>query len=109
MSGSNRPLSAIEIRSKLTDLGFNLDQFSNPLASIHTALTRMGETNELTLVEKGDEKKKFMPGPEMKSIPETTGALVDPLTGLETPLDKVRKTVGQMMAERGAESRSENK
>jgi hypothetical protein len=67
---AGRPVNAIEIRSRLKDLGYNLDRFENPLASIHTALNRMQEAEELKEAEwDGSEKKtkKFEPGPELKT------------------------------------------
>lgn len=106
MASSDRPLSAIEVRGKLADLGFNLAQYDNPLANIHTSLKRMGEAGELTLTEKGD-KKKFEASPEMKSTPETfpntTGAMLEALglnkEVLSTPGEQVRKTLGQRIAD----------
>jgi hypothetical protein len=67
---TKRSLSALEVRSKLTDMGYSLDQFDNPLANIHTALTRMGETNELAKIEGEGKKKTFEPTPELKPIQE---------------------------------------
>ena len=67
---AKRPLSALAVRTKLEDLGYNLEQFDNPLANIHTALKRMGDTDELTLIDKDDKKKMFEPGPELKPIAE---------------------------------------
>jgi len=67
---AKRSLTALEVRSKLTDLGYNLDQFDNPLANIHTALTRMGDTNELSKIENEGKKKAFEPTPDLKPVPE---------------------------------------
>lgn len=67
-STAKRPLTAIATRTKLEDLGYNLEQFDNPLANIHTALKRMGDTDELVLVVDDDKKKMFEPGPELKPI-----------------------------------------
>lgn len=71
-----RPLSALDLRTKLEDLDYNLAQFDNPLANIHTALKRMGDTNELYVIEKDDKKKTFEPGPNLKPVPEPAGAEV---------------------------------
>jgi len=86
--GSKRPLSALDVRTKLTDLGYNLEQFDNPLANIHTALTRMGETNEITKIESEGKKKTFEPTSELKSVPEPTpdiSALSEALKTLGPP------------------------
>lgn len=59
-----------EVRNRLSDLGYDLSQFENPLASIHTALRRMGETGELKKGE-DDDKKKFEAGPDLKPVQMT--------------------------------------
>lgn len=70
--GTSRTLSPIEVRGKLEDLGFNLSNFENPLASIHTALNRMVDTNELVSSKSEDNKKRVGAGPELKPVPEVT-------------------------------------
>jgi hypothetical protein len=97
-NNARRPLSPLDIRSKLEDLGYNLKQFENPLASIHTALRRMGETDELYPVESEDKKKMFEPGPELKSIPEpkkeiNTAALIAAISGLSKSAETVKEGV----------------
>jgi len=77
---AGKPLSALEFKSKLEDLGYPLDKFENPLASIHTALKRMTEAEELALVP--DKKKKFEPGPELKPTPETTTPNAEAISAL---------------------------
>ena len=69
-STAKRPLTAIGVRTKLEDLGYNLQQFDNPLANIHTALRRMGDTDELSRSGQDEKKKAFEPGPELKPISE---------------------------------------
>lgn len=64
-----RPISIKETRGKLEDLGVDLSKYSNPLASIHTAVARMIESEELMWTD--DEGKKLSPGPELKSVPST--------------------------------------
>ena len=88
-SNAKRHLSAIAVRTKLEDLGYNLDQFDNPLANIHTALKRMGETDELYVIE-SDKKKSFEPGPNLKAITE-------PLTELPSAED-LRGMLGENSA-----------
>ena len=66
----DRTLSAIEVRTKLEDIGYNLTEYENPLASIHTCMRRMIETEELIVIKTEDNKKEFQPGPELKSVPE---------------------------------------
>jgi hypothetical protein len=44
------PIRPTHIRNTLLALGFDLSRFSNPLASIHTAMKRMQAAGELELV-----------------------------------------------------------
>jgi hypothetical protein len=64
-----RTLSAMDVRTKLEELGYNLSEYENPLANIHTCMRRMIDSEELTLVETKDNKKQFEAGPELKSVP----------------------------------------
>jgi hypothetical protein len=40
------PLTAVGIRDRLQQIGFDLDRYANPLAAIHTTLKRMTESGE---------------------------------------------------------------
>jgi len=40
------PLTAVGIRDRLEQIGFDLDRYTNPLAAIHTTLKRMTEAGE---------------------------------------------------------------
>jgi hypothetical protein len=51
---SNEALTAGEIRDRLPQVGFALESYSNPLASIHTILKRLAKTEAFAQVEKGD-------------------------------------------------------
>ena len=44
LRNAGRPLSAVEIRARLTSIGFDLNRYSNPLAAIHTVLKRLDES-----------------------------------------------------------------
>jgi hypothetical protein len=66
IGGADRPMTAIEMRGKLTDLGFDLTKYDNPLANIHTAMNRMVESDEMQWVD--IDEKKAMPGPELKHV-----------------------------------------
>ena len=69
--GAGRPLSATDFKTKLQDIGFDISKYENPLANIHTAMTRMCESDEMQWVQM-EGKKKAIPGPELKSIPQDT-------------------------------------
>jgi hypothetical protein len=71
ISSASEGLSPIEIRGKLTGMGYDLSKYKNPLASIHTALNRMVETEEIVYMP--DEDEKVEAGENMKSpvLPES--------------------------------------
>ncbi|SRR5713226_699314 len=108
---AGRPVNALEIRSRLKDLGYNLDQHENPMASIHTALRRMEENDEVTPSEwDGTTKKKFEPGPALKALPDSPPLFdLSALAGLATPGDRARKTLDQTITEGNSESPPETK
>ena len=66
LGGSDRPITAIEMRGKLVDLGFDLTKYDNPLANIHTAMNRMADSDEMRWVD--IDEKKGIPGPELKQV-----------------------------------------
>src|SRR6266478_1267368 len=97
---TTRFLSAIEVKGKLEDLGYNVSRFKNPLASIHTALERMAKTDELSKREDEDEKK-FEAGKKLKKPPveirhsEADSALAVMRTGDEDKADETEdKSLG---------------
>jgi hypothetical protein len=47
LRNADHPLTALEIRDRLTSIGLDMDRYSNALASIHTVLKRMHEAGEL--------------------------------------------------------------
>ncbi|MGB8061235.1 MAG: hypothetical protein WCF26_05020 [Candidatus Sulfotelmatobacter sp.] len=49
---SDKPLSPTEIRDELARRGFDLHGYQNPLASIHTVITRLGLKLEIDYVPK---------------------------------------------------------
>lgn len=66
-----KTLTAIGVRDKLEDLGYDLSKYENPLASIHTCVRRMLDSEEL-MPGRDDKKKELEPGPKLKSVAETT-------------------------------------
>lgn len=72
ISSADRPLSAADIQTKLQDLGFDLKKYDNPLANIHTAMTRMADSEELVQID-GD-KKRVVAGPELKTVTDPAAA-----------------------------------
>ena len=51
LSQSAEPLTAAGIRGRLADMGFDVDAYSNPLATIHTVLRRLSEAGEVRVQE----------------------------------------------------------
>jgi hypothetical protein len=79
-SCNERPVTVKEIRGKLQDLGFDLTKYKNPLASIHTAATRMVDSEELAWVD--DEGNKLTAGPEMKPVLKAEAGDVGAMLGM---------------------------
>src|SRR5215467_7938769 len=49
------PLTALEVRDRLSSIGVDLDKYSNALASIHTVLKRMHGAGELVERDRADD------------------------------------------------------
>jgi hypothetical protein len=47
------PMTPVEVRNRLAAIGFDLSQYSNELASIHTVLKRLHRSGELRFVPRG--------------------------------------------------------
>jgi hypothetical protein len=48
------PLTAVEVRERLTAIGFDHEKYANGLAAIHTVLKRLEESGEVALAERDD-------------------------------------------------------
>lgn len=55
LRSTNAPLTPSEVKENLPEVGFDLDGYSNPLASVHTILKRLAKTE---LVEQRIEKDR---------------------------------------------------
>jgi hypothetical protein len=66
-----RPLHVREIRSRLDDMGFGtVRKFKNPMASVHTAVNRMIDSQELVYItDPHDGAKVIEGGPFLKPTP----------------------------------------
>ena len=47
LAKAREPLTASEIRGRLIEMGFDMKSYSNPLATIHTILRRLTESDEV--------------------------------------------------------------
>lgn len=76
LRSAGRPLNAHDFASRLTDLGFDLTTYSDPKASILTAMNRMVDGGEMVWVE-GEKKKTVEATSDLKtvsSVPDTLGS-----------------------------------
>src|ERR1035437_5514839 len=67
LSKAREPLTAGEIRDRLEDTGFDMKSYSNPLATIHTVLRRLTESEKVDVHESspaaaGGKKFSIVPG-----------------------------------------------
>ena len=67
-ANSGQFMTPLEVRGRLKEFGYDLSKFKNPLASIHTALERMAEAEELSRGEDEDQKS-FEAGDKLKKPP----------------------------------------
>jgi len=81
-----RGMNAREIRHKLDDIGYDLSKHENALASIHTAVKRMVDAEELIWVDA--DGKKVGAGPELKNVPEPS-----PVDAMESLALKIKNEV----------------
>jgi hypothetical protein len=68
VASAGRPLSAVDMKTKLEEMGYDLQKFDNPMQNILTAMKRMAESEELVYIPKDDGKKQVAPGPELKHV-----------------------------------------
>ena len=70
VTSTNGGLSVLGIRDKLDEMDFDLSKYKNPVASIHTAINRMVESEEVKRVP--ENKNEIQAGKNMKvpALPE---------------------------------------
>jgi len=54
LRSAGRPLTALELRDRLVSVGFDLERYSNALASVHTVLKRLTESGEAGVKERDE-------------------------------------------------------
>lgn len=61
LRGAGTPLTPLEVRERLTAVGFDLTRYTNDLAAVHTTLKRLNEAGELRFVaQSGSGEKKYV-------------------------------------------------
>lgn len=97
------PLSATDVRDRLLATGYGLSRYSNPLAVIHGALKRLAQANRIQETSGGKYQVSYF----WEALASGSAASQrSPHSVPEAMFRKTpeqRKTVGQHMAERGAE------
>lgn len=58
LRNADGPLTALEVRDRLTAIGLDLGRYSNALASIHTVLKRMHDAGEVSARDREDVQAK---------------------------------------------------
>jgi len=81
------PLTASEIRESLEVIGFDMDSYSNPLATIHTVLRRLTESGEVETTHEMLSAKKF-------TIPVSKHLAVEKIAGREFRIGGKRGFIG---------------
>jgi hypothetical protein len=61
------PMTPVEVRNRLAAIGFDLSEYANELASIHTVLKRLNQSGQLRLVPRGRGKQAY----EWSRMPRT--------------------------------------
>jgi hypothetical protein len=81
------PLTASEIRESLEAVGFDMKSYSNPLATIHTVLRRLGESGEVETTHEMLSAKKF-------TIPVSKHLAVEKIVGKGFRIGEKRGFIG---------------
>jgi hypothetical protein len=82
------PLTASEIRESLEAIGFDMKSYSNPLATIHTVLRRLGESGEVETTHEMLSAKKF-------TIPISKHIAVEKIAGTGFRIGKMQGFIGR--------------
>jgi len=59
---ANGPATPIQIRDELRKIGYDIDSFSNPMASLHQVLKRLEDKGEIREVKNSEGKKYYQFG-----------------------------------------------
>jgi prefoldin subunit 5 len=87
---SPEPLTASEIRDSLETLGFDMKSYSNPLATIHTILRRLGESEEVETTHEMNSGKRTA-----YMIPVGSGLAVEKIWGKPFQIGTVKGFIGK--------------
>ncbi len=93
---SPEPMTASEVRDALERLGFDMKSYSNPLATIHTVLRRLTESDEVeTTHEMAPGKRYSIPAFKGVSLlPVGSGLSVEKIAGKDFEIGKLKGFIG---------------
>ncbi|MGO9326433.1 MAG: hypothetical protein ACLP07_17900 [Terracidiphilus sp.] len=96
LRSAGRALATNDFKTKLEDIGFDLDQYSDPKANILTAMKRMVDAGEMHWVPDSP-KKTVTATSELKPVPEVPSSLPVP-GGIASFLDALGQGVATGLA-----------
>lgn len=101
LRSAGRPLNSHEFKTKLDDIGFNLEKYSDPVASILTAMNRMVEAGEMVLIPDAP-RKTVGATPELKQVPEVPSSFpAMPISGDEAEYPQLKSLMEAFTREEG--------
>lgn len=65
---ADTPMTPLEVREGLRKIGYDIDSFSNPMASLHQVLKRLEEKGEIWSEKAQDGKKTYIKAPSVASF-----------------------------------------
>ena len=68
LKAAGYPLTAAEVRTRLEAIGFDVSRYSNPLASIHIVLKRLGRSGNVKVTSGLHDKRAYVWRPPVKLI-----------------------------------------
>ncbi len=88
LAKAGEPLSASEVRDRLQEIGFDMQSYSNPLATVHTILRRLTESQELETYYEAD-----APGAKRFAV-VGKGIAVEKVAGKDFAIGKFKGFIG---------------
>jgi hypothetical protein len=75
--GADEPMAPTQVRDELRRIGYDIDSFSNPMASLHQVLKRLEEKGEIWAEKTQDGKKAYVKVPAVAppTPPDISGLL----------------------------------
>jgi hypothetical protein len=85
--GASVPMAPTQVRDELRKVGYDIDSFSNPMASLHQVLKRLEEKGEIWADKTQDGKKAYIKAPAVSPpvppMPPDIASIVNARKALE--------------------------